>query len=320
MITEITPYKLHYPKRLKKFFQSGLNYETYDKFIPNMQRAVVGNIPPEIIKLFDNNKKNNILKFQDCLSDITRYLRATYHKIKCRPDFEYFDKNYRPSQSLKNLAADGQVVFNNILKRLPIKLRSEIEFAGHGSYGNVFKISLFDKDNKKIMHDKALKVYHSIQEYVKTEKTMHNNYAEANFWTYLKFWAGHSLDKSQFTKHYISDLKSGYALTEFIDENIPATKSLIHFVKQLHLNSKDAISNLPIRGKIFDVGGFAKDNDFIDDKIVLRYFKKLANRNPEKDLIPYMEQLQTKINNPKTPHRNKIQKALELFKQEFGIT
>ena len=54
---------------------------------------------------------------------------------------------------------------------------------------------------------------------------------------------------------------------------------------------------------------------FIDDKVVLKYFKKFMNRNSEKDLKPLLIDLQKKIQNPKTPHVDKIKKALELFEK-----
>ena len=60
-------------------------------------------------------------------------------------------------------------------------------------------------------------------------------------------------------------------------------------------------------------GGCAKYPNFVDDKVVLKYLKKLVFRNSDKDLKQLLANLQTKIQNQKTPHRDKIQKALELF-------
>ena len=64
----------YYPSRLKKFFRADLNYHTYDKFIPYMKKAVVGNIPPEVINLFNKTDKGEKIKsFQNALSSITKY-------------------------------------------------------------------------------------------------------------------------------------------------------------------------------------------------------------------------------------------------------
>ena len=55
--------------------------------------------------------------------------------------------------------------------------------------------------------------------------------------------------------------------------------------------------------------------NFINDKVTLRYFKKLMHRNAEKDLQPFLENLQEKVKNPKTPDREKIQRAIEIFQK-----
>ena len=78
-------------------------------------------------------------------------------------------------------------------------------------------------------------------------------------------------------------------------------------------------SNEAVNGKLYDGGGFVKRFDFIRDKLVLRYFKKLWFRNSEKELNKVIKDFKEKIANPKTPHRDKIQKALELFKHKQNI-
>ena len=168
------------------------------------------------------------------------------------------------------------------------------------------------------MHDKALKVYHNLNVPLRSNLSrMQNNYAEANFWTFLKFAAGHKLDKTQFTKHYISDMKSGYTLTEFIDNDIIKTTAPLDLnILQLKYNDP---GNTLINDKLYDGGGFVKCSDFIGDKMVLRYFKKLWFRNSEKELNKVIKDFKEKIANPKTPHRDKIQKALELFKHKQNI-
>ena len=181
--------------------------------------------------------------------------------------------------------------------------------------------SMFIANNKKgekIMHDKALKVYHYLNTDVRGLSSIQNNYAEANFWTYLKFAAGHKLDKTQFTKHYISDMKSGYAMTEFIDDTIPKTKSPIDLNNVIRLLYMD-FSNEAVNGKLYDGGGFVKRFDFIRDKLVLRYFKKLWFRNSEKELNKVIKDFEQKFSNPKTPHRDKIQRSLELFKKKQDL-
>ena len=112
-------------------------------------------------------------------------------------------------------------------------------------------------------------------------------------------------------------MKSGYTLTEFIDNDIIKTTAPLDLnILQLKYNDP---GNTLINDKLYDGGGFVKCSDFIGDKMVLRYFKKLWFRNSEKELNKVIKDFKEKIANPKTPHRDKIQKALELFKHKQNI-
>ncbi len=307
-------YEKCYPSRLKKLFRADLNYLAYDKFIPQMKNAVVGNIPPEIISLFKTDKGEKIKAFQSALSDLSKYLRECYKSAKEQNLISYDFTNLGADLTLfeESISAFANRRFKGIL---PSGIKPELKYAGKGAWGNVFKFLLKNSNGEKIMHDKAFKVYHNIDNPVRGLSRMQNNYAEANFWTYLKFAAGHRLDKTQFTRHYISDAKNGYALTEFADENISKTTSPLDMNNVIRLMYID-FSNEAINGKLYDGGGFVKRFDFIKDKLVLRYFKKLWFRNSEKELNKVIKDFEDKIANPKTPHRDKIQKALELFKEK----
>lgn len=311
-------YEKCYPKRLKKLFQSNINYRTYDRFIPQMQRAIIGNIPPELIRLFPKETRGRDIKnFQNSLSDITKFIRASYEKLRYSGSFELRDPiTYGPSKSMKNWEKDINTVFNAILKRFSeTLLTGELEYIDHGIAGKVFRMSIFDKNGKKIMHDKALKVFHQINFNVPEANGIHGNYAEANTWAYIKHNAGHNLDKSQFTKHYISDLHNGYTLTEFIDYDIHKTTANIDFMSLFKIKYKDIKNNSLYFNKIYDIGGFDKLPDFTDNKVVLRFFKKLFFRSP-KELPQMLSKLEVLIQNPKTPHRDKIQQAIDLFKKK----
>lgn len=310
-------YECCYPSRLKKLFQADINYRTYDEFIPKMKNAVVGNIPPEIINLFKVGKGEKIKSFQNALSSITKYLRGCYKSAKEQNLIAYDFKDLNDDLPIFE-AAISEFANSQFKGILPKGIKAELTFVGKGAWGNVFKFSLKNNKDEKIMHDKALKVYHNLNVPLRSNLSrMQNNYAEANFWTFLKFAAGHKLDKTQFTKHYISDMKSGYTLTEFIDNDIIKTTAPLDLnILQLKYNDP---GNTLINDKLYDGGGFVKCSDFIGDKMVLRYFKKLWFRNSEKELNKVIKDFKEKIANPKTPHRDKIQKALELFKHKQNI-
>ena len=313
-------YEKCYPNRLKSFFKSDFGYANYDSFIPNTRCKIVGNLPNEIINLWDNKeKKRNIKLFYRAMSNMTTYLRACYKKCKAENVISY-DFNDLDPENLKILEKDFTKFFNKLLKDIvPDNIKVDLSYISRGCWGNVFKLVMYDKHTKqRIMHDKAFKVFHSIKCPVKELSNSQGVYAEANFWTYLKNIAGHKLDNTQFTKHYISDLESGYAITELADiRNTKTTAPLDvdHLFKIFYTDT----TNEPIHGKFYDVGGCLKYPGFIKDKVVMKYFKKLMHRNSEKDLNSFLEHLQVKLNNPRTPHRAKIQEALRLFKQEKQI-
>lgn len=314
-----TNYERCYPKRLKRFFRANLNMQTYSRFVPNMERAVVGNIPPELISLFPKKTRgDDIKKIQNLLSDTAVYLRDTVDRMRCNPDFSMYDKNYQLTGYAHELIRGAKEQFN--LKLVQISgcedFIADLRFVGEGDYGNVFKLGIKKKtDGRKIMHDKAFKVYHKVYETSAFYSHMHNTCAEANFWEFVKYFAGHKLDNTQLTRHYISDLHSGYCMTEFIDEKIPKTTSPLNILRDFCFKKpKDSELNYPIFGKFFDGGGYEKNKFFSSDKIIIR-IRKILNRSDAKNLPNLLARYEALAQNPKTPHRDKIQKAIDLFKK-----
>lgn len=312
-----TEYERCYPKRLKRLFETHINLRTYNEFIPEMERAVVGNIPIEVIKMLPkSNKGEKIKAFQDALSKTTLKLRKKFHTLRFQADdFSLYDKNYRPSTYAKEIAQEGEKTLNKELIKIfgENYMRAKVEYINHGSFGNIFRFALFDKNGDRIMHDKALKVYHQVSEGDPYYSKSHNTHAEANFWTFLKRAVGHKLDNTQFTKHYISDLHSGYCLTEFVDEKIPKTKTVIPIYKLFAFHiPEDSKNNMKIMGKVFDGGGYEINKNFTADKIILRYLKQLYNHTG-KEFEQILKNLTKLIENPKTPQREKIEKAIEIY-------
>ena len=307
-------YERCYPKRLKKFFQANINYLDYDKYIPKMDRAVVGNIPKEIINLFTDNKPEKIKSFQEALADIAVYIRKNRHFMD-KEKFDLFHFEMLDQKKVKELDKKATSRFNQKIKRLlPKGVQAELNLENYGGFANVYRFSLKRKSGKKLMHDKALKVFYNIEEPLLINKPYHNNYAEANFWIFLKKWAGHKLDNTQFTKHYISDMKSGYYMTEFIDEYIPKTTKKLSLKKLLGIVFDDVLNNKPINGKLYDGGGFKKISTFIDDNVVRKNYKKIINRNTENERRQVIANLEKLAENPKTPFKNKILKAVQIYK------
>lgn len=321
MLTKISPinYETCYPKRLKKLFETHINLRTYNQFIPNMERAVVGNIPIEIIKSIPKATRGEGIKnFQTALSETALTLRNAYYEIRKDADFSFEDDNYRPSKYVKEIAKTGEKILNQELTNIFGEdfMQAKLEYVGNGSFKNVFKLSLFNHYGKKIMHDKALQVYHQLNEGNPYYSMVHNTYAEANFWTFLKRVAGHKLDNTQFTKHYISDLHSGYCMTEFIDGKIPTTTKPLDICGLFNFRiPHDKAYNPRIMGKEYDGGGYEGNDDFTPNKILIRYSKQLyySMGKQFEDVVLKLIKL---VKNPKTPYRKELEKLLETYNWE----
>lgn len=281
-----------------------------------MERAVIGNIPKEIIHLFKENRAEKIKIFQKALFDLSIYIRKN-RKFMEKESRKAFDFDVCDPEKVKIFNKRVTTVFNKKIRHIvPKGIHAELSLQGSGGFANVFKFSVKKKNGTKIMHDKALKVFYNVEEPLPINKMCHNNYAEANFWTFLKKWSGHKLDNTQFTRHYISDMKSGYYMTEFIDDDITKTSKEFNIKKVLGIAFRDLPNNQPILGKFYDGGGYEKLSSFIDDTVVLKNYKKIINRNTEKERMDVLANMEKLIENPKTPHRDKIKKAVEIYKRQ----
>lgn len=310
-------YERCYPSRLKRFFKADFGYKSYDTFVPDAKCKIIGTLPNEIIQLWEGkDKERNIKMFYKAMSNMTKYLRACYKQCKENNIISY-DFNDLAPDNLKLLEEDFTKFFNKLLQGIvPPNINVLLSYIDRGCWGNVFKLTMYDKNtNARIMHDKAFKVFHNVKCNVKDLSNSQGVYAEANFWTYLKNIAGHKLDKTQFTKHYLSDLEHGYSLTDLADKKVSKTTTPLDLDKLFKIFYTD-VTNEPINGKVYDIGGCLKYPGFIKDKVVMRYFKKLMHRNSEKDLNNFLSSLNLQLSNPKTPHREKILEALRLFELE----
>ncbi len=285
-----TNYERCYPTRLKKYFQSNLNYKTYQDFVPYTKRAVIGNIPSEIINLFPQSEKGDKIKaFQSVLAQTTLVSRLG-----------------KKEEEVRQILAEG------LKEIMPKGTQTELEYIGYGGFKDVYRFGLKDENGKKIMHDKALLVYKI--NYSVLPRKSHGIYAEPNSWYYLQKNMKRKMDKTQFTKHYISDMKNGYSLTEFIDDDITKTTKEFDQNRILGLILSDTQHNPRHNKKIYDIGGLIRIQGALDDKIAIKYFKKIANKNTQKEREQIAEQLTKKTENIKTPHRDKILMALDYYK------
>lgn len=310
MLHKISSLKYSYEKcplsRLKRVFQSDINYKTYDKFVPSVKNQVVGNLPPEMIKYivtnFPDRKAEMIKKFHKGLALTAMFSRVHLRKMKQTGSIGEDENMQILLTQMKN------ILRSNISEILPKNSSVHFKYTGSGAMGNVFQLSIKDENGQRLMPDSAMKIFHDVQNDIVPH--MHGSYAEANISTFLKKAMGHKMEKSEFARHYMSDLKSGYSLSEFIHHDGDYNFKFLDYARIYGVNSMDAVKSL-INGKIYDMGGFLKIWNFTPDKVTRRYFKKLVN-NPQAS-TQLLKQYQTLLDDPKTPHRDKILDAIDLY-------
>lgn len=316
MLLKISTLKTNYekcaPSRLKRMFQADINYNSYDEFVPAAKNQIVGNLPPEMLKYiienFPEQKAAMIKKFHKGLGITAMFMRSNWRKMQREQKISRF-LDELPQKDLDILLTQMRnILKSNINNMLPLNSSIQFNLAGSGAMGHVFQLSIKDAAGKKLMPDAAMKIFHNVKNDIVSQ--MHGNYAEANISMFLKNALGHNMAKSQFSAHYMSDLKAGYSLSEFIHRDGDYPLRFRDYTRMFGINSMDAVKNF-IGGRIFDMGGFQKLWNFTSDKVTRRYYKKLMN-HPE--LAPQLlERYQRLAENPKTPHREKILDAIDLY-------
>lgn len=319
MLHRISSLKTNYERcgfsRLKRMFQANINYSTYDQFVPMAKNQTIGNLAPEMIRYivqkFPDRKGEMIKKFHKGLGLTAMFARSNWRRLQRERKVIAGLDELQPSEMTVFQTQMRNVLKSNISEILPEQSKIEFNFLDRGAFGHVFKLSILDKEGRRLMPDTALKIYHNIQNGIRPD--IHGNYAEANITAFLKRVFGHNMGKSQYAKHYMSDMKAGYSLSEYLSWDGDYEFTFKDHAKFFGVHSMDALKNF-IGGKIYDMGGFHKIWNFSDDKVTTRYFKKFLN-NP-KTAEELKVRYQKMADNPRTPHRQSIQNAIDLY--EFG--
>ena len=315
---KISPLQTNHEKcgfsRLNKLFQTNINFNNYDEFVPLAKRKIVGNLPPvmirHIVKNFPDKKAEMIKNFQKGLGLTAKFARARFNRFKNEGLINFGLEELSKSDMALLQRQMSNILNSNIREIFPEKSSVLFNFVDRGTTGNVFKLSIIDGNGKKLMPDTALKIYHKQKCIL---PALHGNYAEANVATFLKRAMGHDMQKSVFAKHYISDMENAYSLSEFLYPYGDYEFKFTDYTKLFGIHSVDALKSF-IGGKIFDLGGFQKLWNFTGDKVTLRYFKKLMNN--QRISYKLLERYETLANNPKTPHREKITDAIDLYLEQ----
>lgn len=168
----------------------------------------------------------------------------------------------------------------------------------------------FKKQNKSL-------TIKELKDFIKTEiqktplqNSIHGVNAEANSYTYITKALGHNIEKTNLNKHYYFDLQNKFNISSFAGPNSPKTTKRINYTIP-NIQMFDIYENYAniVYGKIIDVGGTQKTGEVLD-KTVLKYYKKIMNRNNKTEQQTVLTNLKELVKNHKTPHRKKIQEAI----------
>lgn len=134
--------------------------------------------------------------------------------------------------------------------------------------------------------------------------------------TRLKHILGHDISRTNAVNTDMFDVGKGYALSQYSDGTLPKVVSEINF-NRLGLKARDLHKNNLVNSRIIDFGAITGANEALLDKTVLKYYKQIMNRNNAEERLEVMFRLKRLAEAPKTPLRNKIQKAVDIAQNEL---
>lgn len=183
--------------RLKGFFRSGINYSTYEQIVPICKRPVLGNVPKDVLELAikanPKAKKEAVITIQKAYDEAANIL----------PDIENLEtqaiNRIRPSVSkalglflnnigIRELAKDKifkeksvetilraeESMLKKIKSVLPEVNNVILSPIGSGSYKNIYKLEILNKNNELVCDARVLQIFKKlnsqIQDYEKTYK------------------------------------------------------------------------------------------------------------------------------------------------------
>ncbi|MDR1327385.1 MAG: hypothetical protein LBJ74_03150 [Heliobacteriaceae bacterium] len=335
--------------RLKGIFTAGMNYKNYERIVSTAKNGTLGNIPNELIgmilKIHPENKagmikqaQNGFVQAADVLKNVTKE-QIKFVKGLPRPLRLITDEDYAQIQNIKNLCAQAgealQKTFRNIL---PKGTEVKLSYLGTGGHANAYKMEFLDNKGLQLFQDRVLKVYKTMDDKIerylvgenisspseaaikicRNDFRVHGAAAEANSAAMIKRGLGHNLSKTDLIKPDMFDTKNGFAILPFADEFLPAVTKKAD-LKYLGMFSADFHAGNRHAGRIFDYGQveMRKGCEDLTDKTVLKYFKKVMNRTNVEERHELLCRYKRLAENPKTPHRDKILKAIELAEKEL---
>ena len=166
--------------RLKTFFTQGQNYQQYNQIVGTCKRPVIGNIPKELIQIIaktnPNNKAETIKRVQNVFAETADRLKGCQkvqldsiknisgreseieflYKMLMRGEHMKLAQSEEEAEIVKSAAEHMEICLQPLFKD---GIKVQIDYVNEGCFKNCFKLQIFDKNGKKLMHNRALNVY-----------------------------------------------------------------------------------------------------------------------------------------------------------------
>lgn len=146
----------------------------------------------------------------------------------------------------------------------------------------------------------------------------HGVIAEANTASYIRNRVGHCLSKTDIVIPDYYDLRKGYSIAEFSDDLLPKSESKMDF-SLLGLEHNDLHRGNTVAGRIVDIGGIVSTDIRLQDKITLRYYKKIMNQKNPKCRQQYIRTLNREMEQMNFLDAGKVQDAITIAMNKLGL-
>lgn len=245
---------------------------------PNTYQGV-GELPNYIFKNLPKENLRSVIReilgaFDEVANSIRGYIPEGQDYI--------FDssKRHRPEKANKILT--DVLRKYNVLKRWDDDIN--LKYLGQGGKGKVFKIDgLRDADTED---EYVIKVFHLITAPNWHPYKSHGCYAEINSGIY---WKNHEGMDTQRGKFFFGNLKSGFIVSKYLDEDVPLPKRNVPEYKygikctdEDSDPSKNVVGYNCLKGYFYDYGGMRVVNRLKNsDKIARQYLQKIKEQKPE---------------------------------------
>ena len=208
---------------------------------------------------------------------------------------ELHDFQMRPKTTLREIMTGRSQEAVDILKSILVKYKIlsqfddfDLVYLGKGGKGSVYKLSGLKDFSHPDEDEFVIKVFHTND--LNEEYMHHGTYAEINAAAYWMKNVGFDTNRGKF---FFGDLKNGYMISKYIDEDVRLAKRRVDFAKQgLEFTDENGkMCHNVVKGYHYDWGGCRKLDNFVNqkDSIFRRTYNYIMTTPKQKRLAEWLK-------------------------------